>query len=106
MPHACTIREVGKLSSRQTFRTADSNTPRIKIQISLAQVQRLKHCDALLAQRVVHYLADVVDDHGGAILGVICGPVWQLRSVWIPGACKGNPGIADLVGEGHGVRSS
>src|ERR1700739_1864745 len=71
-----------------------------------AQIQRLEHSEALFSQRIVDHFTHIVDDHCWAVLGVIGWPVRQLRRAWVAGARERDPRIADLIGEGHGVRAS
>src|SRR5690349_15131252 len=60
--------------------------------------------------RVVHYLALLVEDHGGALVGGESRPLRQSLVVWIAAARKRCPGAAHLglqrvavrTGAGHG----
>src|SRR5579871_2699885 len=72
----------------------------------LRQVHRAKHGDPLLPQRVVHHLAHIIDDHGGAIFGGERRPSRQLRRVWITRPRKRDPGVTHFVGQGHCLGAS
>ena len=64
--------------------------------VESVQVQDPEHRDPLLTQGIVNDLADIVDDHGGAILRGEHRPARQFRRVGVPGSRERDPGIADL----------
>src|ERR1700679_3084656 len=50
----------------------------------------------LFAMRIVHHLALVIEDHGGALISLESRPIWQTLMIRIAGASERGPRPAHL----------